>query len=146
VPVAGDTLGGKYRFYMGCSEKDFQSHGPTGEVCTWSQANHYCAYLNLGGSGWRLPTKDELQTIVETTKGSPAIDSSRFPNTPRQAFWTANTASVEHDEGVVISFADGSAHPRPKSSSARVRCVRSRNDPRSGTLNGVLPIEAARQR
>ena len=46
---------------------------------------------NLCGSGaWRLPTKDELLSIVKTTE-APTIDNAWFPNTPSyKLYWTSS--------------------------------------------------------
>jgi hypothetical protein len=30
----------------------------------WDGARTYCAGLNLGGTGWRVPTRNELVTII----------------------------------------------------------------------------------
>jgi hypothetical protein len=60
----------------------------TNSTSTWSAANAACQSLVAGGfsSGWRLPTKKELQSIADLTS-SPAIDVVAFPNTPTTAFW-----------------------------------------------------------
>jgi hypothetical protein len=51
--------------------------------CTWSEAQDYCAGLDLGDqSDWRLPTLKELQTLVDEAQASPAIDSNAFPGIP----------------------------------------------------------------
>src|SRR3990172_9525290 len=56
----------------------------------WDEAMSYCQALNLGGTlGWRLPTKKELETLVDRRAASPAIDSSAFPDTPSAFFWTS---------------------------------------------------------
>jgi len=58
--------------------------GKSGLPCTWSEAIAYCTGLNLDGSGWRLPTKDELVSIVDTTVTSgPEINQTAFPTRVR---------------------------------------------------------------
>ncbi len=49
-------------------------------TCTWAEAKAYCEGLVLGGlSGWRLPARHELLTIVDFNRVSPSIDSDVFP-------------------------------------------------------------------
>lgn len=44
----------------------------------------------LGVNGWRLPSIEELRTIVE--KGNiPTINAAAFPNTPASHFWSASS-------------------------------------------------------
>jgi hypothetical protein len=56
---------------------------------TWDAANSYCSGLSLDGTGWRLPTKDELLTIVNTSY-DPSIDPI-FTNTQRMFYWSSTT-------------------------------------------------------
>ncbi|MEI6746861.1 MAG: DUF1566 domain-containing protein [Methylococcaceae bacterium] len=44
-----------------------------------------------GYSDWRLPTQNELKTIVEYKKYSPAINKIIFPNTPNLWIWSSST-------------------------------------------------------
>jgi hypothetical protein len=55
---------------------------------TWDDANTYCAAT---GSGFRLPTLKELESLVDLTVTSePTINQTSFPNTPGEAFWTSS--------------------------------------------------------
>jgi hypothetical protein len=47
-----------------------------------------------GSSAWRLPIKDELLSIVNTT-GYPIFDNTWFPNTVEWLYWTS-TPYLEH--------------------------------------------------
>ena len=50
---------------------------------TWEQALTYCENLTLAGdySDWRLPNRNELQSIVDYSRYNPAIDTTFFPDT-----------------------------------------------------------------
>src|SRR5664279_4073220 len=42
----------------------------------WAAAKTYCVGVgaSLGGTGWRLPTRNELLTIVDYSRTNPSID------------------------------------------------------------------------
>ena len=55
---------------------------------TWEQALTYCENLTLpagGYSDWRLPNRNELQSIVDYSRYNPAIDTTFFPGTVASA-------------------------------------------------------------
>ena len=91
---------------------------------TWAQAGTYCAGR---GSGWRVPTVGELQTIVDETRGGGiAIDRTAFPNTPATWFWTSTTVVGQPNYAWYVDFNSGLTTFRPdnKPTTNRVRCVR----------------------
>lgn len=71
-----------------------------GATCTGSATMHtWQAALQLadsasdaGSSDWRLPNKNELESLVELRCSSPAINATFFPATPldRPWFWSAS--------------------------------------------------------
>jgi len=92
------------------------------------QAMSYCAGVGatLGGTGWRLPTKKELLTVVDFSVPlpGPTIDATAFPGTPTSEFWSATPVAdtttsrwgVTFDVGAAVSLLNGDA--------VYVRCVR----------------------
>jgi len=94
----------------------------------WSDAMTYCSTL---GTGWRLPSLTELQTIVDETKQNPSIDRDAFPNTPVDFFWTsspqadpASSPPAMVSNAWYIVFIHGHSDIEPVTSTYFVRCVR----------------------
>jgi hypothetical protein len=99
-------------------------------TCTWAEAKAYCGTLALGGvSGWRLPARMELLTIVDFTKYSiftnaPSIDPTAFPSTPGEWFWTSSPYAGSSSNAWEVNFYEGSSNVEGLGYYNRVRCVR----------------------
>jgi hypothetical protein len=91
--------------------------------CRWSDAQKYCASLNLGSDAgtWRLPAMPELFSLVEPWS-TPTIDSSAFPGTPQQPFWTS-TAAFMNADAFVVYFNSGTTASFDPGFAFQVRCV-----------------------
>jgi hypothetical protein len=76
------------------------------------------------GGGWRLPTKIELESILDDTRTNPAIDPAVFPGTPTQLFWTASPDVSTPGNAWYVAFNSGNVYSNRVSSGYRVRCVR----------------------
>jgi hypothetical protein len=90
----------------------------------WSDAMTFCPAL---GTGWRLPSLTELQTIVDETKENPPIDGDAFPNTPGDMssyFWTSSPQAGPSGFAWYVVFIHGHADTEPVTSAFWVRCVR----------------------
>ncbi len=65
----------------------------------WQQALTYCQNLALGNySDWRLPNRNELQTIVDYTSYNPSIETVAFPDTVASeysGYWSSTTVASE---------------------------------------------------
>jgi hypothetical protein len=90
---------------------------------TWADARNYCAQLPLGGSGWRVPSIGELQTIVDE-RTTPAIDEPTFPETPGEYFWSSSTDALDPSQVWTVFFANGTTYRIPTTNLKNVRCVR----------------------
>jgi len=65
---------------------------------TWAAAKSYCAGLGatLAGTGWRLPTIKELQTLVDVSVATgPSIDPTFFPNGGPGSFWSSTPSTAD---------------------------------------------------
>ena len=59
------------------------------------------------GEGWRLPTVDELQTILDRSRHSPAADPDRFPDTQSEPYWSSTPCSWDSGARWVVYFYSG---------------------------------------
>ncbi len=96
------------------------------DVKTWKEAIEYCEELNIDGkTDWRLPSKNELVTIVDYTKYNLAIEST-FQHTVPSAYWSSTSIKEYYDYAWVVYFLDGSSfgYFKIESDNTYVRCVR----------------------
>jgi len=49
-----------------------------------------------GDANWRLPQRDELQSIVASNCKRPAIDETVFPGTPSIQYWTSTASGPSY--------------------------------------------------
>jgi hypothetical protein len=87
----------------------------------WHAAYDYCESLSLSGGEYRLPSIAELQTLVEGNT-PPTINTSVFPNTPVEAYWSSSAG--EFFGAWEVAFSSGASQDGALTNSERVRCVR----------------------
>jgi len=103
---------------------------------TWEDALSYCETLSLGGfSDWRLPNRNELQTLVDYSRYDPAIDPIMASGTMSFYYWSSTTSAYNTNYSWLVYFSYGDVSNTKKSSSYYVRAVR------AGQV-GSLAIEA----
>jgi hypothetical protein len=91
---------------------------------TWSAATQLSSSF-AGKTDWRLPTQDELLSLVDYALVGPAINSTVFPATPRAYFWSSLSNVFASSYAWVVNFGDGSAFgSAAKAGSYGVRLVR----------------------
>jgi hypothetical protein len=91
----------------------------------WSGADAYCRGSSLPGTGWRLPSMKELQTILDESEMGPAVDQNYFPSTPSGLFWTSSMDATSAAKAWVVDFnVGGTASSDLTTTMAYVRCVR----------------------
>ncbi len=89
-------------------------------------ASTYCSNLLLGGYyNWRLPNKNELESIVDSNKYNPAIVNG-FQNTSFGYYWSSTSDMGGNGYAWVVHSSGGGvgATYRDKGSNFFVRCVR----------------------
>ncbi|MCI5228087.1 MAG: DUF1566 domain-containing protein, partial [Candidatus Electrothrix sp. AX2] len=77
----------------------------------------YCnteAYVNrvnaagwCGASDWRMPTRKELQSLVNHGRNYPTIDSSYFPNTVSSKVWSGSPSAYDSVSAWYVNFNEG---------------------------------------
>ena len=88
----------------------------------WYSAVEYCNNLILDGKGWRLPSIEALETIIDSTK-EPAV-ADHFRQTISKHYWSSTTSKNEDYRANYIDFFSGRKDSHNKSYAGYVRCVR----------------------
>jgi hypothetical protein len=106
-------------------------------TATFRNAPALVADLNAnafaGFTDWRMPTLQELFTLADHSRTSPAIDTDAFPTCKGGWYWTSTPlASSPSDFAWCVYFYSGDANANHQGNSGRVRAVRSVSSPASG--------------
>jgi hypothetical protein len=98
----------------------------------WQQALAYCESLTLAGHhDWRLPNRNELQSLIDYNRYNPAINTDYFPDTVSCDpwpflchYWSSTTLANNPYYAWVVYFYDGYVGYNYKSGHYYVRAVR----------------------
>jgi len=79
-----------------------------------------------GASDWRMPTRQELVSIVDYSIAypGPTIDADYFPNTFASVFWSASAGAYSSGSAWYVVFYYGYANDGSKDGGYQVRLVR----------------------
>ncbi|MCH8551228.1 MAG: DUF1566 domain-containing protein [Natronospirillum sp.] len=69
----------------------------------WEEAAMAASQLN----GWRLPSTEELLTLVESCRVKPTINLNAFPETPDGHFWSSNQFDGRNGYAWYVNFRYG---------------------------------------
>jgi hypothetical protein len=95
-----------------------------GSASTSGTAQNYCATLNLAGyPGWRLPSIEELISILAPGTANPSIDLTAFPGTPNTNYWSATPVAGASGQAW-FAYYTGASTSGAASTTFGVRCVR----------------------
>ncbi len=95
-------------------------------VRTWAEAKTFCTQRSLGNrKGWRLPTIEELASLVDPNRLDPPLPSGH-PFGPLQevGYWSATTDAADTSKAWMVDFFNGNVFSGSKTAGTFVWCVR----------------------
>ncbi len=99
-------------------------------IFTWQEALDVTRERTSGStfSSWRLPNKNELASLIETSCYSPAINQTVFTLTPTSDYWTSTPDMIDETRAWYVNFDNGevSTINGIKNNKKHVRLVRVR--------------------
>ncbi|WP_295388981.1 DUF1566 domain-containing protein [uncultured Thiodictyon sp.] len=91
----------------------------------WQAALQQATDANFAGyMDWRLPNKNELESLVERHCYDPEINGAYFPNTPSDGFWSSSPYAGYTSSAWYVSFVDGGVGSYNRGYPLYVRLVR----------------------
>ena len=119
-----------YTWFDGESGRD---NGTFSKNCYWGKNCNTLSFINdinkanlCSYSDWRLPTLDELNSIVDYYGESDTlIDTNFFPNTQMNTYWTSSSVVSNPSLAYEVPFFYGGSIARDKTIDTFVRLVRS---------------------
>ncbi|MFK5986389.1 MAG: DUF1566 domain-containing protein [Pseudomonadota bacterium] len=113
-----------------CSDEKNSIRCDTESYVTKMNEINLCGYDN-----WRLPSREELRSIVDYGFSLPAIDKDYFPNSISSAYWTSSRY-VNNDFRVwVVDFEHGGDNTHEKHRTLPIRLVRDSKSTDTGSSN-----------
>jgi len=93
---------------------------------SWFGAQTRCNRLAVGNRmGWRVPTLQELASLIDRSQSSPALPSGHpFNNVQSSSYWSATSNAIANDFGWSVFFGNGQAFTPDKPAILFIWCVR----------------------
>jgi Protein of unknown function (DUF1566) len=85
---------------------------------TWDEAK------SQAQNGWRLPSKDELTTLLAPNCSKPAINEEIFPDLELDKLWYWTSSENGSFLAWLVNFADGNSNSYDRTDTGAVRLVR----------------------
>ena len=99
---------------------------PSTFASNWFNSSFNCLNLNAGGrTGWRLPTIQELLSLVDRSVVGPALPSGHPFTVLSGVYWSATTDASSGTSALDVLFGNGRVFSHPKSTTESLAwCVR----------------------
>jgi len=93
---------------------------------TWLNRLTRCYNLEVGGrKGWRVPTIEELASLVDTSQANPSLPLGHpFINVQSSDYWSATTLAGSTSDAWVVGLDVGNVFASGKANVKFVWCVR----------------------
>lgn len=91
---------------------------------TWHEACGYAASLLLAGrEDWRLPTVQELESLLDRTRYRPVM-REEVPFRDEKSYWSSTTFTDRTNNAWIVMYDGAYVLSYPKGNRYHVRCVR----------------------
>ena len=99
---------------------------PSTSTSNWLNASIHCVQLSLGGrKGWRLPSIQDLASLIDPTQVNPALPSGHPFTVQSSAYWSATSVADVTSNARYVNFFNGLVFDVGKSSDGNhAWCVR----------------------
>ena len=96
-----------------------------GGTRTWTESLDWAEGLTFAGySDWRLPNRRELESLINAGRANPAINTTYFPNTSADYYWSGSTYADLTVGAWVVGFDVSGVGAYDKTDTYYVRAVR----------------------
>ena len=75
-------------------------------------------------AAWRVPSIDELGTLVIASARPTAIDTNAFPDTVANRYWSSSPHDTDATQAMIVLFKDGHVFKYHRNNKAYLRLVR----------------------
>lgn len=103
-----------------------------GQPATYCNTDAFVQRINAkklcGFSDWRLPTRVELESIVDYGRSAPAINTAFFPFVRSELYWTQSPYVEDNKSAWAINFRLGSSMWQVRNNPQRVMLVRTQKE------------------
>jgi hypothetical protein len=107
-------------------------NGENSHSCNWGANCNTQAYLKIlnnikfcNRNNWRLPSEQELESLLKYSDNNPLIDTDFFPNTQSKSYWSADI--INQEVAIDVPFFYGGGRGSDKSFNAYIRAVSDEN-------------------
>jgi hypothetical protein len=86
-----------------------------GSPLTWEEAINHCKALELCNlKGWRIPTKEELSSLIDPSQSVPALPKGNPFVNIKYTYWTSSTYEDFSDDAYFVHFGQGAVRAYTK--------------------------------